>query len=162
LERCVGLIVPSVDYPQRSSQLFSTIPGLRNMVNTPASSEGEVYDPRKRDPQFAHASSSPLWELVRSLVIFTLIYFQPLCPRPLYCTTIIPQSPCTPASSSPHSPSQQAPTFHSTPFRISLTDSFTRIRSNLSRTRMAQERGKRRVQVRCNLLRVDWMGWGSS
>lgn len=30
--------------------------------------EGEKdadYDPRKRDPQFAHASSSPLWELVR-------------------------------------------------------------------------------------------------
>jgi hypothetical protein len=25
----------------------------------------ESYDPRKRDPQFAHASSSPLWELVR-------------------------------------------------------------------------------------------------
>jgi hypothetical protein len=23
------------------------------------------YDARKRDPQFAHASDSPLWELVR-------------------------------------------------------------------------------------------------
>lgn len=25
----------------------------------------EEYDPRKRDPQYAHASKSPLWELVR-------------------------------------------------------------------------------------------------
>jgi ribosome biogenesis protein MAK21 len=26
--------------------------------------EGRLYDPRKREPEFAHASSSPLWELL--------------------------------------------------------------------------------------------------
>lgn len=26
--------------------------------------EGQIYDPRKREPEFAHASSSPLWELL--------------------------------------------------------------------------------------------------
>ena len=26
--------------------------------------EGQLYDPRKREPEFAHASSSPLWELL--------------------------------------------------------------------------------------------------
>lgn len=47
------------------NQLFSSIPGLRTMINQPAKQDGEPYDPRKRDPQYAHASSSPLWELVR-------------------------------------------------------------------------------------------------
>ncbi|RDB21715.1 Ribosome biogenesis protein NOC1 [Hypsizygus marmoreus] len=44
-------------------ELFSTIPGLRAMINEPAKNDVEPYDPRKRDPQYAHASSSPLWEL---------------------------------------------------------------------------------------------------
>ncbi|KAJ7853660.1 CBF/Mak21 family-domain-containing protein [Mycena olivaceomarginata] len=44
-------------------ELFSSTPGLRSMLNDPEDSEGEDYDPRKRDPQYAHASSSPLWEL---------------------------------------------------------------------------------------------------
>ncbi|KAJ3712468.1 CBF/Mak21 family-domain-containing protein [Lentinula raphanica] len=44
-------------------ELFSSIPGLRTMVNEGAKLDGESYDPRKRDPQYAHASSSPLWEL---------------------------------------------------------------------------------------------------
>ncbi|KAE9406885.1 CBF-domain-containing protein [Gymnopus androsaceus JB14] len=44
-------------------ELFSSIPGLRSMINEPAQQDGEPYDPRKRDPQYAHASSSPLWEL---------------------------------------------------------------------------------------------------
>ncbi|KAF5378151.1 hypothetical protein D9615_007633 [Tricholomella constricta] len=44
-------------------ELFSTVPGLRAMVNKPAKPDAEPYDPRKRDPQYAHASSSPLWEL---------------------------------------------------------------------------------------------------
>ncbi|KAK7027338.1 RNA-binding ribosome biosynthesis protein mak21 [Paramarasmius palmivorus] len=45
-------------------ELFSTVPGLRSIVNESEKSDAESYDPRKRDPQFAHASSSPLWELV--------------------------------------------------------------------------------------------------
>ncbi|KAJ6606393.1 CBF/Mak21 family-domain-containing protein [Mycena vulgaris] len=46
-------------------ELFSSIPGLRSMLTQPSreTAEGESYDPRKRDPQFAHASASPLWEL---------------------------------------------------------------------------------------------------
>lgn len=52
-------------------------------------SEGEGdYDPRKRDPKFAHASASPLWELVRE--IFSTIsactyalYLQVPAPQPL-------------------------------------------------------------------------------
>ncbi|KAG6916630.1 hypothetical protein DXG01_006126 [Tephrocybe rancida] len=44
-------------------ELFSTVPGLRSILNEPANSEAEPYDPRKRDPQYAHASSSPIWEL---------------------------------------------------------------------------------------------------
>jgi hypothetical protein len=52
-------------------QLFDTIPGLRIMLNAgnlPEKTEDMVdedYDPHKRDPQYAHASSSPIWELVR-------------------------------------------------------------------------------------------------
>jgi ribosome biogenesis protein MAK21 len=34
----------------------------------------DSYDARKRDPQFAHASSSPLWELV--IIIFLVLSFQ--------------------------------------------------------------------------------------
>lgn len=35
------------------------------MLTKPANpdSDAEPYDPRKRDPQYSHASSSPLWEL---------------------------------------------------------------------------------------------------
>ncbi|KAF9495517.1 CBF-domain-containing protein [Pleurotus eryngii] len=43
-------------------ELLSSVPGLRSMVNTPSKTD-EVYDPRKRDPQYAQASASPLWEL---------------------------------------------------------------------------------------------------
>ncbi|KAF6756527.1 CBF-domain-containing protein [Ephemerocybe angulata] len=47
-------------------ELFSTIPGLRTMLNAPPKkniAEKDAYDPKKRDPQWAHAGSSPLWEL---------------------------------------------------------------------------------------------------
>ncbi|KDR71796.1 hypothetical protein GALMADRAFT_281643 [Galerina marginata CBS 339.88] len=44
-------------------ELFSSIPGLRAMINEKPKEAAEPYDPRKRDPQFAHASALPLWEL---------------------------------------------------------------------------------------------------
>ncbi|KAG7452135.1 CBF-domain-containing protein [Guyanagaster necrorhizus] len=44
-------------------ELFSTTPGLKEMIYSPPKTDAEPYDPRKRDPQYAHASSSPLWEL---------------------------------------------------------------------------------------------------
>ncbi|KAF7323267.1 CCAAT-box-binding transcriptional factor [Mycena chlorophos] len=43
-------------------ELFSSIPGLRGMLSG-FNEDEEQYDPRKRDPQYAHASASPLWEL---------------------------------------------------------------------------------------------------
>ncbi|KAJ7261265.1 CBF/Mak21 family-domain-containing protein [Mycena haematopus] len=47
-------------------ELFSSTPGLRSMLNESDAerADSEDYDPRKRDPQYAHASSSPLWELM--------------------------------------------------------------------------------------------------
>ncbi|TCD69479.1 hypothetical protein EIP91_007605 [Steccherinum ochraceum] len=46
-------------------ELFSTVPGLRDMLKaTTPTDDAEAYDPRKRDPQYAHASSSPLYELL--------------------------------------------------------------------------------------------------
>ncbi|KAF8888403.1 CBF/Mak21 family-domain-containing protein [Gymnopilus junonius] len=45
-------------------ELFSTTPGLRGMINEkPKKDVEEAYDPKKREPQFAHASALPLWEL---------------------------------------------------------------------------------------------------
>lgn len=47
-------------------QLFSTAPQLKEMLSSRTQSDigDSVYDPRKRDPQYAHASASPLYELV--------------------------------------------------------------------------------------------------
>ncbi|TRM66607.1 CBF/Mak21 family-domain-containing protein [Schizophyllum amplum] len=46
-------------------QLFDTVPGLRKMITEPPPTNiTEEYDPRKRDPIFAHASTSPLYELL--------------------------------------------------------------------------------------------------
>jgi ribosome biogenesis protein MAK21 len=40
------------------------VKGLRDILSSPAlTTDDEPYDPLKRDPQFAHASSSPLYEL---------------------------------------------------------------------------------------------------
>ena len=43
-------------------------PEKRKSSSKPTEDEGEgeelLYDPRKREPEFAHASSSPLWELL--------------------------------------------------------------------------------------------------
>ncbi|KAH7907322.1 ribosome biogenesis protein, partial [Hygrophoropsis aurantiaca] len=47
-------------------ELFSTVPGLRDLLqySTPTSSDDDTYDPRKRDPQFSHPSSTPFYELL--------------------------------------------------------------------------------------------------
>ncbi|KIO01911.1 hypothetical protein M404DRAFT_1002652 [Pisolithus tinctorius Marx 270] len=46
-------------------EIFSTLPGLRNLLyGTQSAHEGDNYDPRKRDPQYAHPSASPLFELL--------------------------------------------------------------------------------------------------
>ena len=63
-------------------QLFSSVPGLRSMINDPpnltsSTQEGSSYDPRKREPQFAHASALPLWELVRATHLYIYITKKP-------------------------------------------------------------------------------------
>ncbi|THH28825.1 hypothetical protein EUX98_g5360 [Antrodiella citrinella] len=48
-------------------ELFSTVSGLREMftvVSQEKTEDVETYDPRKRDPQYAHASASPMYELL--------------------------------------------------------------------------------------------------
>ncbi|KAG2366005.1 CBF/Mak21 family-domain-containing protein [Suillus spraguei] len=45
-------------------ELFSTVPGLRDLSIGSRSTSEEQYDPRKRDPQFSHPSASPLFELI--------------------------------------------------------------------------------------------------
>lgn len=45
-------------------ELFSTVSGLRDFSRGSYSTSEEQYDPRKRDPQFAHPSASPLFELI--------------------------------------------------------------------------------------------------
>lgn len=63
-------------------QLFSTVAGLRSMFSVSSSETfDETYDPKKRDPQYAHASSSPLYELV--CPTFTII-----CDISQYCTQL--------------------------------------------------------------------------
>jgi ribosome biogenesis protein MAK21 len=50
----------------QGSQLFSASPGLRTLIDkVPVPEvEGTEYEPYKREPQYAHAQSSALWELV--------------------------------------------------------------------------------------------------
>jgi len=47
-------------------ELFQTVPGLKSLLGVEKRGKGatEEYDPRKRDPQYAHASASPMYELV--------------------------------------------------------------------------------------------------
>jgi hypothetical protein len=57
------------------SKLFDTSPGLRALIDRapPHGTEVEEYDPYKREPQYAHAQSSALWELVRCSIGFTIV-----------------------------------------------------------------------------------------
>ncbi|KZT30311.1 CBF-domain-containing protein [Neolentinus lepideus HHB14362 ss-1] len=50
-------------------ELFNTVPGLRAMVSEPPKAKDgeEEYDPKKRDPRYAHAGVTPMWELVPML-----------------------------------------------------------------------------------------------
>ncbi|KAH7886731.1 ribosome biogenesis protein [Phlebopus sp. FC_14] len=72
-------------------EVFSTIPGLRALLQgTLDVGEGE-YDPRKRDPQFSQPSTSPVYELLPllhhyhptvSLHARQLLSFQPITSSP--------------------------------------------------------------------------------
>ncbi|KAI0739517.1 CBF/Mak21 family-domain-containing protein [Daedaleopsis nitida] len=50
-------------------ELFSTTPALKQLLGSPKSKavpspDAPTYDPRKRDPQYAHAFSTPMYELI--------------------------------------------------------------------------------------------------
>ncbi|OSD00338.1 CBF-domain-containing protein [Trametes coccinea BRFM310] len=50
-------------------ELFSTTPALKQLLSLPKSKatpppDAPTYDPRKRDPQYAHAFASPMYELL--------------------------------------------------------------------------------------------------
>lgn len=139
------------------SQLFSTVPGLRSMVNQSENPDAEAYDPRKRDPQFAHASSSPLWELVGYSPLSSHSKTEKFPYRP-HCSTITtPQFHCTRGSSSPPSHSPPAPISHRTHSPISSIGSCTRIPKSSRRPRMRWARGSRKEPAPCNLQRAGWM-----
>ncbi|KAI0256819.1 CBF/Mak21 family-domain-containing protein [Lactifluus subvellereus] len=51
-------------------ELFTSSPGLCTLIDKASASpvvKGEEYDPYKREPQYSHAQSSPLWELTTLL-----------------------------------------------------------------------------------------------
>ena len=56
-------------------KLVNTSPGLRALIDRapPHDTEIDEYDPYKREPQYAHAQSSVLWELVRCSVGLTIV-----------------------------------------------------------------------------------------
>jgi hypothetical protein len=75
------------------------------MVNEGENPDAEAYDARKRDPQYAHASSSPLWELVSHFYLsspdvgtedpITDTVAPPLPPRSLVTRPSTPRLPTT-------------------------------------------------------------------
>lgn len=73
-EACVLFLILEFLADKPNLQVFSTVSGLRDMLTVaPVDTEQEgEYDPRKREPKFAHASSSPLWELVRFLAYLSM------------------------------------------------------------------------------------------
>ena len=115
-------------------QLFSSVPGLRSMINDPpkpasSTQEGSSYDPRKREPQFAHASALPLWELVRTIQSYIYAHQKAYLlhsNRRLSSHTTTPLYLCTPVNSSQASHSQRRLTSHRTPSRISSSGSCIR------------------------------------
>ncbi|KAF9447072.1 CBF-domain-containing protein [Macrolepiota fuliginosa MF-IS2] len=79
-------------------ELFSTIPGLRSMIfNAEKKGKGsETYDPRKRDPLYAHADDAPIWELTPLLYHYhptvSLLARQLLAAQPLTATADLAQN----------------------------------------------------------------------
>jgi len=66
------------------------------MVTAPPKESEEVYDPKKRDPQYAHADASPLWELHGLLhhhhPAIALHARQLLCSQPLTASADLSQN----------------------------------------------------------------------
>ena len=120
------------------TQLFSSVPGLRSMINNPpkppsSTQQGSSYDPRKREPRFAHASALPLWELVRTHPIVYLYHLKKPLNRRLSSHTTTPQYLCTRGNSSQACRSQLRLTSHRTRSRISSRGSCIRTLKNQRR-----------------------------
>lgn len=113
--------------------------------------EAEDYDPRKRDPQFARASASPLYELVRRFLQVLPVIDPVVCSfRSFIITT--PPFPFMPVSCSNHTPSPRAQISHSTRSPISLIALYTKIQKSLNQ----------RAQVPCSPLLAQPMASVSS
>lgn len=137
---------------------MDTTPGLRDMLNTPRPvtkkvtagtkrpkevdapvEHDESYDPRKREPQYAHAEKTCLWELVLRFVFpvsFSriLIYL----PRSPSSITSTPPYPSMLAKYSPTHKSRRPRTWRSTHFHTSSTASCIRTRRNQNRAARAR------------------------
>ncbi|EIW51269.1 CBF-domain-containing protein [Trametes versicolor FP-101664 SS1] len=82
-------------------ELFSTTPNLKQLLNASKSKTAPVadassYDPRKRDPQYAHTFATPIYELGRLTIIPLLHHYHPaisLHARQLLSSTPITSSP---------------------------------------------------------------------
>lgn len=75
-------LLPCYNFLTAYIQLFSTTPGLRDLLNDNEVKRNQItvledkddpprgdgsYDPKKRDPQWANAHRSCLWELVGAI-----------------------------------------------------------------------------------------------
>ena len=119
--------------------------GLRSMINH--KTKEDTYDARKRDPQFAHASLSPLWELVSFL--FSILSFPILN---LCRTNTTPQSRSIPVNTCLPNHSQPPKIFLKTHFHF-LTGLYAKTKKNLNKSKLEiQESGK--VLARCNRLQA--------
>lgn len=101
----------------------------------------EQYDPRKRDPQFAYAGTSLLYELVRIDLLYEGSSLNDTIHSCLSLTITILRFPCMPDSFSRLHHSPQVLICRSTRYLISLIDLFTRTPRSLAR----------KVPVRCSL-----------
>lgn len=107
------------DAEEADEEHFADVPEEADEAATSEGEEEEAvtrrYDPRKREPQYAGAEKTCLWEIVRH---GRLSYF----PHPahtmhsaLFCVTIIPRSASLPNSCSPAPLRPTKPTWKSTP-----------------------------------------------
>lgn len=117
------------------------------MINHKTKEDSESYDARKRDPQFAHASSSPLWELVILYLSFKTLNLCPLYISYPSSTITTLQSRCMPVNfcRPNHSqPPQISLKIHCPTFSI---DSSTR---TLNKSKMGIPQEAEKVLAQCN------------
>jgi hypothetical protein len=111
----------------------------------------DSYDARKRDPQFAHASSSPLWELVSIVFLFSFVPSNTwFIFRHLSSTITTPQSRYMLVNFCLRNHSQPPQISLKTHFLTSSTGSYTR---TLNKSKLGIQRAGK-VLARCNRRRA--------